>query len=95
MRKYKLGGLDLRFLYERMILDIKVVLVLMNSGRFTGYDEIITKTSPISNKDIPRLFKSKKYDEIVQYILDEADDFIKFYQMLKSKMPSLRPSQKI
>jgi len=93
MRKYELGGLDLRFLYKRMTLDIKSVLVLMNNGRFGGYDEIIPKTSTISNKDIPQLFKSGKYNEIVQYILDEANDFIKFYRMLKSKMPSLRPSK--
>ena len=89
MEHYSLGELDLRCLYERVSLDIKPILVMMNNGNFIGYDKVLPKTNPLTNDKIPQLFIEGKYPELTQYIKDEADDFIKAYQVLKKEMPSL------
>lgn len=89
MKRYNLGELDLRCIYERVSLDIKPILVLMNKGNFTGYDKVLPKTNPLSNDKIPLIYRDKKYAEIVQYIKDEANDFIIAYQQFKKEFPSL------
>ena len=90
MRQYGLGGFDIRCLYDRAILDIKPILVMINNGNFIGYEKVMPKTNPLENRDIPALYRQGKYDRIVQYIRDEAEDFIKAYQVLKREMPNLR-----
>jgi len=89
MKHHNLGEFNLRCLYERVTLDIKPVLVLMNNCRFVGYERLMPKTNPIENKDIPELYREGEFAEIIQYIEDEARDFIKVYQILKNEMPSL------
>lgn len=89
MKQHNLGEFNLRNLDERITLDISHVLVLMNKGDFRGYEKLIPKTNPLENKDIPRLFRERKFPEIIQYIKDEAKDFIKAFQTLKREMPSL------
>jgi hypothetical protein len=90
MKHYGLGELDLRCLNERVILDIKPILVLMNDGTFSNYDKVLPKTNPLTNDKIPQLYKEGKYPEIIQYIKNEANDFIEAYRKLKKVMPSLR-----
>ena len=90
MKHYDLGEFDLRCLYERVTLDIKPILVLMNNCRFIGYEKMLPKTNPLENKDIPELYKKGEFSEILQYIKDETEDFIKVYQILKKEMPPLR-----
>jgi len=89
MKHHNLGEFNLRHLYERVTLDIKPVLVLMNKGGFIGYQKLMPKTNPIENKDISELYRKGKFAEIIQYIKDETQDFIKAYQTLKKEMPSL------
>jgi predicted PolB exonuclease-like 3'-5' exonuclease len=89
MKYFNLGEFDLRCFDERVILDITPILVLMNNGNFRDYDKVIPKTNPIENKEIPKFFREGKYPEIIQYINDEARDFIKAYQTLRKEMPSL------
>ena len=89
MKHHTLGSFDLRSLHERVSLDIKPVLVMMNNGKFRGYDKVIPKTNPLENKDIPELYRQGEYEQIVQYIKDEAGDFITAYQIFKSEIPDL------
>jgi len=90
LKHYGLGEIDLRCLHDRVTLDIKPVLVLMNNGNFKGYDKVLPKTNPMTNDRIPQLFREGKHSEILQYIEDETKDFIKAYQMLKKEIPSLK-----
>jgi len=92
MRRYELGEIDLRWVYYRSVLDIKPILVLMNSGSFTGYDKMLPKTNPLTNDKIPQLYKKGEYAEIIRYIEDETEDFLKAYQIFKKEMPSFRSS---
>ena len=89
MKQCELGKFDLRCLYDRAWLDIKPLLIMMNNGNFIGYDKVLPKTNPLTNDKIPQLYKDEKYSEIIQYIKDEANDFIKAYQVLKKEIPSL------
>jgi hypothetical protein len=88
LEHFGLGEIDLRCLNERVSLDIKPILVMMNNG-FIGYDKVLPKTNPITVDMIPTFYRDGKYAEIIKYIEDEAKDFIKAYQTLKQKMPLL------
>lgn len=90
MKQYKFPEFDLRCVYQRVSLDIKPILVMMNNGDFNGYDKIIPKTNLTKNDKIPKLYEKKKFPEILQYIKDETEDFLKAYQMLKKEIPQLR-----
>jgi len=90
LKQHNLGEIDLRCLYERVSLDIKPILVMMNKGNFIGYDKMLPKTNPLTNDQIPRLYREGKFPEIIQYIEDETKDFIKAYQIFKKEMPLFR-----
>lgn len=90
LKHYGLGEIDLRCLNERVSLDIKPILVIMNDGSFKAYDEVIPKTNSTPNDMIPKLYADKRYPKIIKYIEDEAKDFIKAYQILKKEIPSIR-----
>jgi hypothetical protein len=89
LKHFRLGEIDLRCLNERVSLDVKPILVIMNSGNFIGYDKVLPKTNPLTNDKIPQLFREGRYPEIVQYIKDEASDFVKAYKVFKKELPSL------
>jgi len=89
MKQHNLGELGTSYLYDTPFVNLKPVLVLINEG-FRGYTSIIPKTNPIENKEIPQLFQEGEYPQIIQYINDEAEDFIRAYQTLKREMPKLK-----
>jgi hypothetical protein len=89
MKHYGFDEFDIRCLQERVWLDIKPILVIMNNGNFIGYDKVLPKTNPLTNDKIPQLFLEEKYPEIIEYIKNEATDFIKAYQTFKGEIPSL------
>lgn len=88
IKEHNLEKFDISSLYDRAILDFKPILVMINNS-FKGYSKVIPKTNPIKNEDIPILYKQGGFSEIIQYVKDEAEDFIKVYQILKKEMPSL------
>jgi len=86
--KYGLKGMDLRCVYDRVFTDLKHVLVMMNEGNFKGYGGLLKKAKYV-NEQIPELYKQKRYDEITEYIKEEAGIFIEAYRKLRKEMPSL------
>lgn len=86
--KYDMNGIDLLCVNNRVFTDIKHVLVLMNKGNFRGYDKLLNR-GKIVNVQIPRLYKLKRYDEIIEYIKTKAMVFVNAYQRLREEMPSL------
>ena len=90
LKHHKIGDFNLCCLQERVTLDIKPILVLLNNCRFKGYQNLIPKTNPTENRDIPDLYRNGKFDEIVQYIVDETKDFIDAFQQIKKEMPKLK-----
>ena len=59
------------------------------TSNFRGYDKVLPKTNPLTNDKIPRLFREGKFAEIMQYVKDEATDFIEAYQVFKKELLSL------
>lgn len=90
LKYFNLGEIDLKCLTQRASIDIKPILVMMNNGNFKGHSKIFPKTNPITNDLIPELFRERKYAEIIQYIIDEAKDFLYAYQILKKELPLLK-----
>lgn len=90
--KYGIKGLDLRCFYNRVSLDLKPILVMINDGNFKGYDRVLDKEGKLANVKVPQLYKEKKYQEIIEYIKEEAKTFVDAYQKLKKEMPSLAKS---
>jgi DNA polymerase elongation subunit (family B) len=84
--KYGLKGMGLRCVYDRVFLDLKHVLVMINEGNFKGYDRLLKK-GKYANKNIPDLYRQKRYDEISEYIKEEAGIFIEAYRRLRKEMP--------
>lgn len=89
LKHHNLGEFDLRCAYERVSLDIKPILVMINKGNFMGYDRVLDKTGDLAKVDVPQLYKEGKYPEIIKYIEEETKVFLKGYQILKREMPSL------
>ena len=86
--KHGLKGLNLHCVYDRAFTDLKHILVMINEGNFRGYDKLLKK-GKIANVHVPQLYKQERYDEIIEYIEEEAKIFINAYQKLRKKMPSL------
>jgi DNA polymerase elongation subunit (family B) len=86
--KYGLRTLDLHCIHDRAFLDLKHALILVNEGKFGGYERLL-KMGKCGNKNIPKLYKKQKYDEIVEYIEEEARTFIEAYKAPRREMPSL------
>jgi hypothetical protein len=73
--------------YEHPYIDIKSILVIFNKGSFKGasLENIIGKK--YDRDKIPEWYAKKDYVMIENYIRDEANGFVRFYQKLKEKIP--------
>jgi hypothetical protein len=89
LKHHNLSEFDLRCAYERVSLDIKPILVMINKGNFIGYDRVLDKTGELTKVDVPQLYKEEKYPEIIDYIEKETRVFLEAYQIFKKEMPSL------
>jgi hypothetical protein len=90
--RWKKFGLDVplkTLIYDHPYLDIRPILVMLNNGSFKG--ATLNKFSgKIQTGDkIPEWHVKKDYAAIEKYIQDEAEEFIKLYQILKEKIPAL------
>ena len=86
LEKYGLAKLDLSYWHRRPSLDLKHVLILINNGRFKGYNKVLGELPKV---DVPKLYSERKYPEIIKYVREEAKLFLKGYQILKREAPSL------
>ena len=70
-------------------IDIKSILVIFNSGSFKGatLGKFIGKQ--YSGLKVSEWYAEKDYASIQKYIEDEAEGFIKLYQFLIQRLPSV------
>lgn len=83
-------NLGFDFYRNRPVIDIKPTLVMMNEGRFKGYQDLLGKT--VSGSIIKTWYESKDYSKIIDYIKAETTNFIKKYQLLKSEIRKVKLS---
>lgn len=80
--------LDIGFLRNRPVIDIKPILVLMNDGRFSGYNELLGRSE--SGAQVRLWYQARDYESILSYVRREARNFIEKYQFLKRQLRSIR-----
>jgi len=89
-KKHRMKDFTLEDCYNMCWIDLKPILIMINRGRFKGYNKIIDVDSKIDNKKIPELYRDENYQDIISYIRDEASAFIDSYMILKRELPLLR-----
>jgi len=76
--------IDPLFFHSRPYIDLKHVMVLLNRGRFKGYNLFLKKIE--SGVKIPTWYQNKEYLKIVEYIKMEAEAFTDFYSNISMIM---------
>ena len=74
---YKKLDIDISYFHNRPSIDLKPVMVLLNGGRFKGYNLILNKSG--SGSSIPQWYTKKEFNNITEYIIDETTKFTSFY----------------
>jgi len=69
--------IDPLFFHSRPYIDLKHVMILLNHGRFKGYNVFLKKME--SGVKIPTWYQNKEYLKIIKYIEMEAEAFTDFY----------------
>jgi hypothetical protein len=69
------------------MIDLKSILIIKNHGYFKGCASAIGKCGKAAH--ISEWYSNKEYDMIDQYVIEEAEDFIYAYSILKNEIPKL------
>jgi hypothetical protein len=88
--KYKLRyylNLDRLQLGQRPMIDLKSILIIKNHGYFKGCASAIGKCGKAAN--MAAWYMNKDYDLIDQYVIEEAEDFVHAYSILKNEIPKV------
>jgi DNA polymerase III epsilon subunit-like protein len=74
----------------RPCIDLRTIGILMNKGEFkgSGLDKLTGKKH--SGSPLIDWYHEKNYDEIENYIKQETQEFVKWYEWLHKAMPELR-----
>ena len=72
IKKFTLEGLRY-YWFNKPILDIAPVLVLMNGGRFSG-SSISGYSEKRSSSQVPTMYREGRYAEIIEYVTQEKDE---------------------
>lgn len=74
----------------RPCIDLRAIGILMNKGEFknSGLDKLTGKKH--SGSPLIEWYNTQNYENIENYIQNETDEFVKWYQWLHKEMPELR-----
>lgn len=74
----------------RPCIDLRSIGILMNKGEFknSGLDKLTGKKH--SGSSLIEWYEAKNYKNIENYIQQETDEFVKWYEWLHKEMPKLR-----
>jgi len=70
-------------------IDIKPILILINGGKFTGYQNVLGKQTYDSAKII-ELYKNKEFEKLETTIKLEANEFLIKYRLLRKELPRIQ-----
>ncbi|MEK6852032.1 MAG: hypothetical protein AABY30_05795, partial [Candidatus Thermoplasmatota archaeon] len=78
------GPADLRrFWFDKPMLDLGNVLVLMNAGRFEG-SSIANFVDKRPSAEVPMLYREGKFREVLEYVEREKDATLALLAELRS-----------
>jgi hypothetical protein len=72
IKKFTLEGLRY-YWFNKPLMDIAPVVLLMNGGRFAG-SSISRFSEKRNSSEVPRLFREGRYPEVIEYITREKDE---------------------
>lgn len=74
---------------SKPFIDLRAIGILMNHGEFkgSGLDKITGKEG--NGRMVPIWFESRDFKRIVDYVTQEAGEFLKFNAWLYKRMPGL------
>ena len=74
----------------RPCIDLRAIGILMNKGEFknSGLDKLTGKKH--SGSPLIEWYNTQNYENIENYIQNETDEFVKWYEWLHKEMPVLR-----
>lgn len=78
---------DTLYFLARPHIDLKHVLVILNGGRFAGYQRLLAKEK--HNDEVPQWFTRCEFAKIEDYVKKEAETFIIFYSKLREQIRNL------
>jgi hypothetical protein len=82
-KKYNLDiGNSMDFCFSYPVIDLRTTLIIANNMQFKGSGLSSMTLKKTDGKMIPEYFKSKEYDKIVEYIVQETESFIKAFQII-------------
>ncbi len=84
INQYKKLDIDIGYFHNRPSLDLKSVMILLNGGRFKGYNLILNKAG--SGSSVPQWYNNKEFDKIIEYVIDETISFTSFYNKIYNLM---------
>ena len=88
--RWKKNGIDVplkTLIYDIPHVDIKPILTILNGGMHKGASLGVFTGKKNNGAVIPELYANKDFKGIEDYIVEETEEFIKFYQLIKSKLP--------
>jgi len=79
----------MEFLFSKPFIDIKYTLIMINNLSFknSGLDKMTNKI--MDGSKVPEWYKIQGYERIIDYIEQETESFIEFFQQLVKKLPNI------
>ena len=90
-KKYGIAVSHTSLFYHTPHVDIKPILTILNGGMHRGAGLNVITGKKNNGVVIRELYANKDYKGIEDHIVKETESFIKLYQLLKEKIPSLIP----
>jgi len=89
-KRTEINGLHAIDILNKPFLDLRAIAILMNKGEFKG-----SALSDITGKkgkgiQIPEWYTQRDYKSIIDYIVNETEEFTKFTMWLYKEMPEIR-----
>ncbi|MHA1196162.1 MAG: ribonuclease H-like domain-containing protein [Promethearchaeota archaeon] len=75
--------------YKRPHIDLKSILILLNSGKFIGASLDKFTNKPPHGKLVSKWYENKQYDKIEQYIRSETEAFLEFLHKITKNIHRL------
>ena len=90
-KKYGINVPLKSLIYDTPNVDIKSILTILNGGMHKGASLNVITGKKNNGVSIHKLYANKDYKGIEDHIVENAENFIKFYQLMKVKLPLLKP----
>ncbi len=81
------------FTYNSPAIDIQSLFVILNKGQFKGCGMHNFTSKKTNGSVIAPWYRNKEYDKIEQYIKEETEAFLEFYQKCHEELPKVFPKR--